>query len=163
MRFKIQLNGIKDLDLLSLYYNRQFRFPEEVKRTLCAYVSNNDYSVLLPDHMKETIVPFTPVQINISLDDREDKDVIFFLQKIKKGYRSAAVKSIFRNYLQRPAIDVFLISGSEIILRKEKGHIEPQKEHKEVEKQKPLTTTIQPDENTEDEFDIFSGDFIKNY
>lgn len=163
MRFKIQLSGIKDIDLLALFYNRRFRFADEVKASLIAYVSKKGYIVFLPEPDTEISISLAPVQINIPLDDKEDKETIVFLKSIKHGCRSAAIKSIFRNMLQEPVIYAFLATGNKVIPEPQKTvHEAPQEDISKASTQ--LKTNGETAlEEAEDEFDIFSGDFITNY
>ncbi len=156
MRVKMQLSGIKDLDLISLHYNKEFNLPREMRLALKAYAEGKECVIALPKQDNRAKYALNAVQINIPLHSEDDK-VVTLLKSLKNGCRSAAIKAIFRNCLQEPCIFAFLEDGSEI------ARAAPKKLAKTAQ---PIFNSLPekveiPEEN-EDDFDIFSDGFITN-
>lgn len=163
MRAKIQVKGIKDFDILTLHYNRRFNLPSEMKTALAAYIRNTDEMIPLPDFDDMKEISLEAVQVNIPLDDTNDSDIILFLSKIKKGYRSSVIKSIFRNRLQEPVVFAALASSKDIVIKKPVP-AKKTSDNKKIETEVNTTSTESEAQiNSEDEWDVFSGGFITNY
>lgn len=165
MRIKIQIKGIKDLDLLTLYYHRNFNLAEEIKSALKYYVRKTGEKIPVPDtnNLKEILLD--AVNIYIVFDDIEEADIIKFLSHIKQGHKTFVIKTIFRNEIQEPVI-LNSIDSKQTVQKKEKISSLQYKKAvypKTTKKKENMPETNITENADNEEWDMFSGDFITNY
>ena len=86
------------MDLLALYKNPNFNFQKVIRESLRAYVRGVPYFVYVPKCEKDLAhFQFNPsYQFTINLDDRNDADVIAWLNQAQPRLKNALVKSIMR-------------------------------------------------------------------
>ena len=105
MMVTLRLYRQHDLDLITLYKHPSFSLPAAIKRSLIAYVRQEQLIIKQPIPYKlsnERIAK--TVQIHIQLDESNDKDIIKWLKSTKEGYRNSVLKNIIRGYLAAPCI-----------------------------------------------------------
>lgn len=102
MRIRLKLSVTHDLDFICLM---QCRFPltEWIRISLKSYVEENRLSVIpLPSFPSE--ITAEKSVINFSLHPEKDAEVIKWLNQIRVGQRSGAIKSVFRCSLAAPCL-----------------------------------------------------------
>lgn len=110
MLIKMRLYRRHDLDLIGLFANDAFNFEQTTANALRAYSRKiKDFQIQMPQthNFVKSLDP-KKSQVNIYLDDVKDADVIAFLQSIPSGNRNSFLKSVLRNYIERPYIDAFI-------------------------------------------------------
>ncbi len=96
-----------DLDLIGLFANDNFKFEEEVANSLRAYVRKEETKIIIPTTHSFSKCVNPKSQVNIILDEKQDKDVIDFLFSVPSGNRNSFIKSVFRNYINAPYFEAF--------------------------------------------------------
>ena len=96
-----------DLDLIGLFANDNFKFEEEVANSLRAYVRKEKIKIATPATHSFSKCVNPKSQVNIILDENQDKDVIDFLFSVPSGNRNSFIKSVFRNYIDAPYFEAF--------------------------------------------------------
>lgn len=79
MRIKVYLNPKRDLELIAIRFNPALDFGGIAKEVLRSHVRNEKYSISLPrmvNHIKRSMTCY------VVLDDKEDADVIAYLDKV---------------------------------------------------------------------------------
>lgn len=105
MMVTLRLYRQHDLDLITLYKHPSFSLPAAIKRSLIAYVRQEQLTIKQPAPYKlENKKIAKTVQIHIQLDETNDKDIIKWLKSTKEGYRNSVLKNIIRGYLAAPCI-----------------------------------------------------------
>lgn len=177
MRIKLRLGGVKDADLIALHVSRDFDLPQNIRKALRYYVGRQSDKIILPH---DVIPSFStePIAVNIPLNDVYDADIIQFLKELRIGYRSSAIKAIFRHAVERPYIEAFSDCSTIVkpiyTITKQSAQ-EPQKDNHSIKQSVDETARISethreqtvPDEtqnNAEETWDLFSEDgFVENY
>lgn len=86
------------MDLINLYYRPHFKFQREIKRALVSYASGRVSEIVLPDENPEDGYIAKSILMHISLNPSkpEEAEAIALLSQVKKGFRNAFIKTIFR-------------------------------------------------------------------
>lgn len=105
MKITIRMYRNHDMDLLTLYKNSNFGFLKATKAALKAAASGKIYQFWIPKSDKPlNNFNFKYVyQAFVYLDEKEDKDIIDWLSKVKKGYRNSLIKMVLRSSMIGPA------------------------------------------------------------
>lgn len=113
MRIRLKLSVPHDMDLITLT-QCQFPMSEWIKISLKSYVEEKRLtSIPLPEIPMN--IRYTKGEINFSLHEVRDKEVIAWLNTLRTGQRTGAIKSIFRCSLSAPCLAGHAISGSAAI------------------------------------------------
>lgn len=106
MRIKLRLYA-RDLDLIALKYNHCFHFNKALRTALVEFVRNQKCTRI---SVPVVVLPEIILQeecVNISLDEKQHADVIAWLNGIRNGMRSYAIKAVFRSAIENPILDLF--------------------------------------------------------
>lgn len=97
MRIPLRLYRNHDPDLLALYKNPNFSFQKALKGALRAYINKEPYFIYQPEQVDLRDFDFKyGYQFFLIFDDFYDKDIIDWLNGIKKRQRNIVIKSILR-------------------------------------------------------------------
>lgn len=99
MRIYIRLYRRHDMDLITLYKNRNFNFRRALKHALHAYIEKEPFLFYappsVPDMCKKDFN--SCYRINVDLDEEKDADIIDFLDTaVRDRMRNAITKTIMR-------------------------------------------------------------------
>lgn len=105
-KIRIRLNGIRDIDLLALKYQRGFSLEDAIYTALRGYLTGMPCTIPVPEKGTGTLVVKNQKPwVFLSLDEEADRQLIAWYEAIPRGRRSVAIKCILRNYLSRPYLD----------------------------------------------------------
>lgn len=99
MKFSV----LNDMDFITLIQSPNFPFTEWIKIALKSYVENQTIATIPLPVFPENIV-FEKKTVNFTLDPVKDKAVIEWLQSLRKGQRTSAIKCVFRCSLAAPCL-----------------------------------------------------------
>ena len=96
----VRLYRQHDMDLLTLFFNKEIHLCRLMKRTLVNYI--NDENIALYDFEDPSVTEgYVPkcVRLHIHLNEKNERErkVCEFLKELKSGYRCSFVKALFRN------------------------------------------------------------------
>ena len=156
-RIKLRINPL-DLDLLSLAQNPAFDFPSALKRALLEYVKTGKcLSIALPESQCPVTLKTEVFDITLNGEYAVIGD---WIKTLHNGFRSAAVKTIFRRSLETPVLYAF---NSEFGIKKEQENEQQNTPH-----QQPVPATERTDNSVNrpaagpnDDLDIF--DLVTQY
>ena len=154
--------------MLALNHHPAFDFGGSVKYALTSFVRGEKAVVKLPRYEDGFAFGTEPSTICFMLDDTEDKDVLDWISGIQRGYRTTAIKSVLRNMLDLPNVNVL----KETAL-KESPPVQNHKKQTGSAKAKPAPATdvlpVRESGRTEPvkpgkDWDLFGEDtFFENY
>jgi hypothetical protein len=98
MKVMLRLYRQHDLDLLYLHKSKEFSMQKNVKLALRAYINGQQLTITVPDVAVTKTLPRLS-QFHIFLSEKEDADIIEWLEKVSKGYRNSLIKNILRHYM----------------------------------------------------------------
>lgn len=103
------------MDLLALYKNPNFNFQKVIRESLRAYVRGVPYFVYVPKCEKDLAnFQFNPsYQFTVALDDKNDADVIAWLNQARPRLKNALVKSVMRGCMVGASVFACLSSDKE--------------------------------------------------
>ncbi len=182
MRQKIRLYA-KDLDLLTLKQLPGFRIGTAVRKALYEYVEYGKCERLHINYGSRIPIEIKRDAFDISFDGEKYQNVSKWLESIRPGMRSAAVKTVFRSAIENPVLFAFACDSTIIIKDAELAAAAKRDEEKiavqTVEKvaTSPNNTVLQQVPRTiEDEIhdnestapddkldSLFSDDWLENY
>lgn len=119
-----------DLDLLELKARENFQIGKQIKKSLCAYVRGENFSIEIPQEKPDRNY-FKNDSVLIKLNSEKDKDVIDFMRNIHPGFRNSAIKLILRGYLPMTNIAPY-------VLKEDTGR-------NEIKKKTILPAKVKPD------------------
>ena len=145
------------MDFITLIQSPNFPFAEWIKIALKSYVENQVITAIPLPVFPDSIV-FEKKTVNFTLDPVKDKAVIEWLQSLRKGQRTSAIKCVFRCSLAAPCLighknNGFAVAPSSSKQQSPRPHRQqpdyPQTDipQKESQKNEPATS---------EDFDIFS-------
>ena len=160
MRIRLKLSVPHDMDLITLT-QCQFPVSEWIKISLKSYVEDKKLiSVPLPEMPKE--IRCAKSEINFSLHETRDKDVMDWLNSLRLGQRTGAIKSIFRCSLSAPCLAGHTANVASVIIPSPKKppsvipFTTPSVTHSKAEnKTSTPSVPAQITAEDEDDFDIF--------
>ena len=91
------------MDFITLIQSPNFPFTEWIKIALKSYVENQTITTIPLPVFPESIV-FEKKTANFTLDPIKDRAVIEWLQSLRKGQRTSAIKCVFRCSLAAPCL-----------------------------------------------------------
>ena len=102
MRITIRLHSPYDIDLISLLYRDDYDLKHEMQRAIYGYVKQDGTTARVPDEFVEvSYVHKNPHILEVILYDK-DRDVIDFYFSLRKPYRNAILKNLFRFMMEHP-------------------------------------------------------------
>lgn len=111
MDILVRLYKIHDYDLIYLYKNLRFPIRDAVVSSLKSYVRKEPEFISFPinniEDDKDKLVNIRNTSFHVILDDESDKDIIDFLDGLKKSFRNSFIKNTLRGYLTGPATYVY--------------------------------------------------------
>ena len=159
MRIRLKLSIPHDMDLITLS-QCQFPITEWIKIALKSYVEDKRLTVItLPEMPQE--IRYEKCELNFSLHKTRDKCVIEWLNTLRAGQRSGAIKSIFRCSLSSPCLAGHVANGTvdTAITSKSIPSVTPSLSRIPKKKAEKKTTYSPPpiftEQDTDDDFDIF--------
>lgn len=100
MRLTVRIYKRHDPDLLALYFasGEEYNIKIKIKEAVREYISGQKVINSIPDLECPSFIDLPPkINFHIPLKKDEDKDIIEWLNTIKKGRRNNLIKNIFRN------------------------------------------------------------------
>lgn len=100
MRITLRIYKRHDPDLFAFYFasGKEYDIKENIKNSLKCYLTNNQTKQQIPDLICPALDDLPPkINFHIQLKKEEDKEIIEWLNTIKKGRRNNLIKNIFRN------------------------------------------------------------------
>jgi len=156
LKLSIRLYYKHDLDLIVLYYNKNFKFKKQLKQTLLNFAEGIKEIIPLPEYqsLDNTDIPCRDVQLHIVI---EEQYVIEKLNKINKFQRNSFIKNLFRNRLSDLCFMAYLED-----YKVEERVEEKEKEEKWEEKEKniPKQEKEQIKEEAEDDYKVDDDDIF---
>lgn len=159
MRIRLKLSIPHDMDLITLS-QCQFPITEWIKIALKSYAEDKRLAVIpLPEMPQE--IRYEKCELNFSLHETRDKSVIDWLNTLRAGQRSGAIKSIFRCSLSSPCLAGHVADGTaeNAITPKSIPSVSPSlsRTPKKKTEKKPTYTPppVFTEPDTDDDFDIF--------
>ena len=111
-----------DIDLLVMAQDPSTKFSHICKEALKAYVRGNEYSIkrIKPsaDIGRGLIAEKHRLDVCIKFDSYKDKDILDFLDNVKKGYKNMFIKNLVRCYMGGIDLTIFVRgeNKSEVLL-----------------------------------------------
>ena len=161
MRVRLKLSITHDMDIITLT-QCQFPVSEWIKISLKSYVEDGHIiNIPLPETPEQ--IRYEKCEINFSLHEEKEKNIINWLKSLRIGQRSGAIKSIFRCSLSAPCLaghhsNCINISTN---ISRDFPSVTPSVSHKKNSQKKKesetnITDTIIPvTNNNDDDFDVF--------
>ena len=101
-----------DIDLLVMAQDPSTKFSHICKEALKAYVRGNEYSIkrIKPsaDIGRGLIAEKHRLDVCIKFDSHKDKDILDFLDNVKKGYKNMFIKNLVRCYMGGIDLTIFV-------------------------------------------------------
>ena len=101
-----------DIDLLVMAQDPSTKFSHICKEALKAYVRGNEYSIkrIKPsaDIGRGLIAEKHRLDVCIKFDSYKDKDILDFLDNVKKGYKNMFIKNLVRCYMGGIDLTIFV-------------------------------------------------------
>ena len=146
------------MDFITLIQSPNFPFTEWVKIALKSYVENQTITTIPLPVFPDSIV-FEKKTVNFTLDPVKDKAVIDWLQSLRKGQRTSAIKCVFRCSLAAPCLighknNGFAVSPSSSRQRSPQPPRQRQPDPAQADAPKKESRKKEP--STSEDFDIFS-------
>lgn len=110
MKVIMRLYKQRDLDLICLYQTDGFSFQKNIKKVLKAYVHNEPLVIEIPNDICVNKIPRSTT-FHINLSEKEDDEIIKWINSLQKGYRNSALKNVFRSYFSKPIVKPYLINS----------------------------------------------------
>jgi len=110
---QVRLYINQDYELLALLKNPYYKLDDLIHGAVCAHVRGEEYEIPY-SKLKPGAVSKESVRICVTFDENEDADVIEWLNNIKYGLRTSAVKTITKRCITAEMFnDAVLVSGEE--------------------------------------------------
>lgn len=101
---RLKLSITHDADLLGLYYYDPEHFAEKLLESVRAYVRKKIYVLQIPDNLVAISGQKRKSRDVFITFDRQDDDIVDYLDKLQGGFVASALKNIMRNAFSRPIL-----------------------------------------------------------
>ncbi len=138
----IRLYRQHDMDLISLYNMKDFKFLKKMKSALIAYSKKEDYPINIPSfRVVPGYIKYITV-MHIKLDEKKDAEAIKVLTSMKPGLRNSFLKAMFRNYLTNIPLTSYENNDDGLIFLKRTESINKQPKSDTVKVKKEISEKI---------------------
>ena len=96
MRISFNLYKLHDIDLLTLYFAKNFNFTRILKIMIRGYINGSPYLITPPATMLTKKITHYKYTISLNLNEIKDADIIEWLKTVQNGCRTAVIKAIIR-------------------------------------------------------------------
>ena len=110
----IRLYRTHDLDLICLKADPSFRFNKKFKQAVCAYVRGEEFEIEIPPLQAGYSFKYLNTAFHLKFSERTEMDIINFLNSLRDGNGTGAMKAIFRSYFKGFRLEPFLYTSSKI-------------------------------------------------
>ena len=150
---RLKLSITHDADLLGIYYYDPEHFAEKLLESIRAHVRKKIYVLQIPDDLVAISGQKRKSRDVFITFDRQDDDIVDYLDKLQGGFVASALKNIMRNAFSRPIL--YAVDEEEKEIKKPKPSKElPVKKQetkegqvKEISPSKPDPEEKLPEEN----------------
>lgn len=84
------------------------KFAKIIKEAIRAYINHSEFFFSLPLYSDD--IEYSDKVITVSFSNKNDADIITFLNTLPNGRKSQIIKTIIRNAVQKDSVSVFLRS-----------------------------------------------------
>ena len=164
MKIKLRLYP-RDLDLIALKHNPNFSFNKVVRMALHQYVTTG--------HCQKVEVPICERQqytlqgeeCNITFNDEVFSEVVNWVNSIRPGMKSAAIKVVIRAAIANPDLELFGLDSDLIIPEKKGVNLEKFKEKPRADNKSVVNAPETPKSPIKEniELEIDDDDWFDNY
>ena len=110
----IRLYKTHDLDLICLKADPSFQFNKKFKQAICAYVRGEEFVIEIPPLQNGYSFKYLNTAFHLKFSEHTEMDVINFLNSLRNGNGTGAMKAIFRSYFKGFRLEPFLYTVSNV-------------------------------------------------